>query len=317
VINLIYLLLCFASATPTWAGGIDWHSNLCAGQKKFLEEGIKNRVSFKELGEKIQKISPKIIFLGEFHTDDTALSYPSLLKSFKAGLPALDCLAFEADPKNNPDGLKRDPWRKLAELAKKNYNMESHLVDGACTGQDGWSEENTKGNEFMKINTRNHCMAGNLAALLEGEKCHQILMINGAIHLQENYLDGRPGIPARLRDAGIPVFSAFALDLSRGNSKARQSSLDAWIWPQGPKPGKSWNDLGVMDALCTDVPGANGENYAFLTGGMNLASKVPITHVNSPEGGNSGAWDQFDALIMLSCPGFAGDRCGENSGSLK
>lgn len=289
------LVLALFTATLAVHSAAHASDRQCADQAKFFRDGIKKRISIAELAGQIKLANPSVVFLGEFHTDDTALSYPYLFKNIKKELPKLDCLAFEAEP--NPEGVRRAPWKALAELAKEKYGMSSHLVDGLC----GEGEED-KSDDFLQVSPRNRCMAANLQALLAQEKCHQILMINGAFHLQANAQDGRPGIPARLKAAGIPVYSIFALDLSKGNKKAHQSSLDAWVWPKGPKEGKSWSDPSALEPLCKDVPGEIGENYAFLTQKSKLAGKVPITQMK-----NSAAWDQFDAVMMLGCP--AKEQC--------
>lgn len=302
----LFALLGFSIA---FAGSIDWKAELCATQRAFFEQQIKNRLTVEKLGARIKAAAPKVIFVGEYHTDDASESYPWVLEQFRKSLPDLDCLAFEADPKFNPDGVTRKPWRALADFAKKKYLLSYHMVDGGCPEQDSWKDENTKGNQFMRLNTRNRCMAKNLSALFRSGKCQQILMINGTIHLQDNYLDARPSVPRRLRDLGFSTFTVAALDLSRGNDRARQSSLDAWIWPRGPAPGKKWSDAESLQPLCPGVPGAIGENYAFVNSGVELAAKVPFAHVNNEEHGTSGAWSEFDAGLMLSCPVQARDRC--------
>lgn len=268
---------------------------------------MKKRITVKELAEKIQVLNPKVLFMGEYHTDDAADSYPWILNHLKRAMPKLNCLAFEADPKQNPDGVRRAPWKKLAGLAKVKYAIESYLVDGLCAEQNGSAEE--RGNTFMAINTRNRCMAKNLEHLLASGQCDQIWMTNGALHLQDNYIDGRPSVPHRLEAKGISTFTIAAMDLSKGNGKSQQGALDAWIWPKGPGAGKTWSDPKAHLPLCKDVPGAIHENYAFLNTGIALAKTVPITHVHGTDAGTSGSWDQFDAVLMLGCPKSASDFC--------
>jgi hypothetical protein len=75
---------------------------------------------------------------------------------------------------------------------------------------------------------------------------------------------------------------------------------DPWIWGR----------IGSPASICPEFPGVLRENFGFENRGVELAGQVPVFYRHD-EYFQPRPWSDFDAALVLGCPGRGEDHCEE------